>query len=127
MVHRCRQLGMSLSLSNPSVMQLRAAFATFDQDGNGSISRSELIETLLLPGGEHAFAPGEAERAADRIISDFDISNDGVLQFDEFVTWWSVKGAELSSASVTPLASLRQASDLRASTPILCLHAPSYP
>ena len=89
--------------------ELRWAFGVLDRDVKGKISRRELIEALLRPGDEHAFAPGEAERTADKIIADFGDNNNRVLQYDKLVSRWS----DLFGESVAPH-SLRQPSDSRA-------------
>jgi len=70
---------------------LRSAFALFDKDGSGALSHDELVEILRLP-GDSAFNAVQAGRAANKIITDFDANGDGVLQFEEFVAWWSSRG-----------------------------------
>ena len=75
--------------------RLRGAFAMFDTDGDGRLSRDELIRVFLRP-GVYAFRPEEVEGAVDKIIADFDC--DGGLQFEEFVAWWT-SGPPATSAA----------------------------
>lgn len=61
---------------------IRAAFATFDADGSGTISADELCSVLTRPTeGKKALS---REDALD-IIGEFDKNGDGVLQMEEFV------------------------------------------
>ena len=69
---------------------LRAAFAVFDTDGSGSLSRAELLDIFgFCRKGPHAFKLDEAENAVHKIIADCDVNGDGDLQFEEFVVWWT--------------------------------------
>ena len=77
--------------------RLRGAFAMFDTDGDGRLSRDELIRVFLRP-GVYAFRPEEVEGAVDKIIADFDTDRDGGLQFEEFVAWWT-SGPPATSAA----------------------------
>ncbi len=62
---------------------LRAAFAHFDADGDGTISREEL--RAALAGGAYAGPDDDIER----IIDEVDKDGDGEIDYDEFVAMLS--------------------------------------
>ena len=84
-----------MSSAAPSEEALRQAFATFDVDGSGAISKAELIAIFQFGNGPTSFSAEEAARTAAAIIRDFDQNGDGELQYAEFLAW---KFPELANA-----------------------------
>ena len=81
---------------------LRAAFAQFDLDGDGAISREELITVLTRPTGKvggEPFSAADAATEAEKIVKMFDKNGDAKLQYDEFVTWL-IGGSKASTTAV---------------------------
>lgn len=68
--------------------RIREAFTAFDNDGSGSISVKELQQILKKPGTVDRMLSEEEVRA---IITRFDKSGDGELQYDEFAALWTAK------------------------------------
>ena len=56
---------------------LRAAFAVFDSDGNGFISRQELKQALILL--------NESEDDVDALLLQADIDKDGQISVEDFL------------------------------------------
>ena len=75
-----------VNLSNEE--SIRKAFETFDEDGSGAISASELRQVLTKPGMANSLLTMEEVQS---IIERFDEDNDGELQFDEFAALWTAK------------------------------------
>ena len=67
---------------------IRQAFERFDEDGNGSISASELQQVLTKPGLSNAKLSYEEVAS---VIQRFDEDGDGCLQFEEFANLWTAK------------------------------------
>ena len=65
--------------------RLRNAFDVFDVDKSGSLSAEELRAVLTRPGGGQAMS----EEDAAKLLKEFDINGDGVLDVDEFVLMMS--------------------------------------
>lgn len=63
--------------------KLKFAFSVFDEDGNGVITKAELIK--MLKANHMASQDAEVARKADTIMAQADRDGDGVLTFDEFV------------------------------------------
>ena len=63
--------------------KLKFAFMAFDQDGNGVITKAELLK--ILKANHMASHDSEVSRKADTIIAQADKDSDGVITFDEFV------------------------------------------
>ena len=63
--------------------KLKFAFSVFDEDGNGVITKPELIK--MLKANHMASQDAEVARKADTIMAQADRDGDGVLTFDEFV------------------------------------------
>mmetsp|Transcript_20507 Transcript_20507/g.18646 ORF Transcript_20507/g.18646 Transcript_20507/m.18646 type:complete len:684 (+) Transcript_20507:148-2199(+) len=63
--------------------KLKFAFMTFDEDGNGVITKAELIK--ILKSNHMASYDAEVIRKADTIMTQADKDGDGVITFDEFV------------------------------------------
>ncbi|RLN65112.1 hypothetical protein BBJ29_005896, partial [Phytophthora kernoviae] len=62
--------------------KLKFAFLVFDEDGNGVITRQELMK--ILKANHMASNESEVARKADTIMSQGDKDGDGVISFDEF-------------------------------------------
>ncbi|KAK1938232.1 Calcineurin subunit B [Phytophthora citrophthora] len=62
--------------------KLKFAFLVFDEDGNGVITRQELMK--ILKANHMASNESEVSRKADTIMSQGDKDGDGVISFDEF-------------------------------------------
>lgn len=58
---------------------VRAAFRAFDHNGDGSISRDELLDAMRRFG--HSFSDAEC----DEMFTQADLNNDGKIDWDEFV------------------------------------------
>ena len=63
--------------------KLKFAFMTFDEDGNGVITKAELLK--ILKANHMASHDSEVARKADTIMAQADKDGDGVITFDEFV------------------------------------------
>lgn len=63
--------------------KLKFAFMSFDEDGNGVITKSELLK--ILKSNHMASHDAEVARKADTIMAQADKDGDGVITFDEFV------------------------------------------
>merc|ERR1712032_235116 len=67
--------------------EIRTAFAVFDQDGDGSLTRDEFVQAMTL---EKAGSPMSPEKAT-RMFDAADKSGDGVVDYNEFVSAWMQK------------------------------------
>ena len=63
--------------------KLKFAFMIFDEEGNGVITKAELLK--MLKANHMASHDAEVARKADTIMSQSDKDGDGVITFDEFV------------------------------------------
>ena len=63
--------------------KLKFAFMVFDEDGNGVITKQELIK--ILKANHMATNDTEVSRKADTIMAQADKDGDGVISFDEFL------------------------------------------
>ena len=65
------------------IKALEAAFAVFDEDGSGSLSKDEVLKVLtrMTSAGSEL-----SEKDAEDFIAQFDRNNDGVLSINEFIT-----------------------------------------
>lgn len=63
--------------------KLKFAFMVFDEDGNGVITKQELVK--ILKANHMASTDKEVMRKADTIMAQADKDGDGVVDFDEFV------------------------------------------
>lgn len=63
--------------------RLKFAFMVFDEDGNGVITKQELMK--ILKANHMATNEAEVARKADTIMAQGDKDGDGVISFDEFV------------------------------------------
>merc|ERR1712138_322873 len=66
-------------LEEVSKPDVKAVFASFDDNGDGVISREELNRVLSLLGADAAFI--------DFIFSEMDVNKDGKVSYDEFCDW----------------------------------------
>eukprot|EP00325_Prymnesiales_sp_UTEX-LB-985_P032556 CAMPEP_0174723152 /NCGR_PEP_ID=MMETSP1094-20130205/40189_1 /TAXON_ID=156173 /ORGANISM="Chrysochromulina brevifilum, Strain UTEX LB 985" /LENGTH=387 /DNA_ID=CAMNT_0015924143 /DNA_START=76 /DNA_END=1239 /DNA_ORIENTATION=- len=62
-------------------MQLRAAFAVFDQDHSGLLQTEEVLRVLTREGGGSALTTADAQA----VIDAFDADKDGQLNVEEFI------------------------------------------
>lgn len=70
----------SLSMTEVDVRQV---FEEFDVDGSGALDKSEL---QILCGATGRMVTGDD---LQHLFRRLDSNGDGVIQFDEFLTWWS--------------------------------------
>ena len=63
--------------------KLKFAFMAFDEEGNGVITKAELLK--ILKANHFASHDAEVARKADTIMAQSDKDGDGVITFDEFV------------------------------------------
>jgi len=63
--------------------KLKFAFMVFDEDGNGVITKQELVK--ILRANHMASSDKEVMRKADTIMAQADKDGDGVVDYDEFV------------------------------------------
>merc|ERR1719188_716716 len=63
--------------------KLKFAFMVFDEDGNGVITKQELLK--ILKANHMASSDKEVIRKAETIMMQADKDGDGVISFDEFV------------------------------------------
>ena len=61
--------------------KLRAAFREFDKNGDGVLSRTELIESYKQIG----YQSQDAVAAVDAIMDKIDINKNGNIEYDEFL------------------------------------------
>ena len=74
--------------------KVRTAFAIFDANGSGALNRKEVRSTLAMPAGGSRVL----DLQLDSIFAEYDLDDDGLLQFSEFDAFWSnITGIGLSS------------------------------
>ena len=100
--------------ASPSREAILKAFAAFDKDNSGTVTRDEFVDILTrrVPGKPPPISAAEAERQ----FSLFDKNGDGVISFEEFAGAWS-DGTRPSVATVDPVAAL----GFTQSTPMLVM------
>ena len=79
--------------------EMRRAFATFDTDGSGALSKAELAAIFRMGQGPDVFSPEQALLMAEKLIAEFDKNGDGELQYDEFIVWWASKDGKVLAHS----------------------------
>ncbi|XP_069043882.1 calcineurin B homologous protein 2 isoform X2 [Lepisosteus oculatus] len=69
--------------ANSRTSKLKFAFQLYDQDKDGKISRSELLEVLRMMVGMQV-TNEQLESIADRTIQEADLDGDSAISFEEF-------------------------------------------
>jgi Ca2+-binding EF-hand superfamily protein len=69
---------MTVDFSDQQLQEIRDAFALFDKDGDGGISRAELAVVMSN------FGQTLNDAAVNSLFSDSDMNDDGRLALDEF-------------------------------------------
>jgi Ca2+-binding EF-hand superfamily protein len=69
--------------SEEQLDELREAFDYNDRDGDGRIERGEFVAMLDELEAEMS------EEDAEVGFQDIDTNDDGLIDFDEFVAWWT--------------------------------------
>jgi len=77
-------IGLSNFTGGSKQERLKFAFMVFDEDGNGVITKQELVK--ILKANHMATSDSEVMRKAETIMAQADKDGDGVVDFDEFVT-----------------------------------------
>lgn len=72
---------MSKEEIEKNIAVLKEMFKNFDKDGNGTIDRSELSDTMIKELGIPL-----SEEDISNMIKDADKNNDGKIDYEEFVT-----------------------------------------
>lgn len=75
---------------------LRAAFRTFDLDGDGKISKQELRQVL---GREEGDERTPSERRIDSLLGEADADGDGYVDFEEFFAMMTAGQPEVGEAA----------------------------
>lgn len=76
-------IGLSNFTGASKEEKLKFAFSVFDEDGNGAITKDELMK--ILKSNHMASSVDEVRRKADVIMKQADQDGNGVITFDEFV------------------------------------------
>jgi len=76
-------IGLSTCTNAPKEEKLKYAFQVFDVNGDGVITRDELIK--ILKANHHSSNAGDVQRKADTIMSQADADGDGVMNYEEFL------------------------------------------
>ena len=85
--------------------EMRRAFATFDTDGSGALSKAELATIFHMGQSLDVFSQEQALLMAEKLIMDFDRNGDGELQYEEFVVWWASKDGNMPASVLKQLSS----------------------
>ena len=108
-----RELGSKVSAQYEA---LQEAFEAFDLNGDGFISKSEMVEILTRPCKSMPNQKPWTIAAAEAAFDKMDYNRDGLLDIDEFSESWSTdcalsrftKPASTASVDVTPRAATEQ-------------------
>jgi len=76
-------IGLSATTSAPKEEKLKFAFAVFDTNGDGVITKDELLK--ILKANHHSANPADVMKKADTIMSQADTDGDGVMNYEEFM------------------------------------------
>ena len=76
-------IGLSNFTGSSKEERLKFAFSVYDEDGNGALTKDELMRILMA--NHLAGSPEEVRRKADVIMKQADRDGNGVITFDEFV------------------------------------------
>jgi len=82
----------TVALQTLTPSQLRVAFDTFDQNGNGIMSRSELVE------GVRTMGLALSKERIEELVEELDPHMQGRITFAEFQEWWQTR---IASSPVT--------------------------
>ena len=72
-------IGLSTTTNAAKEEKLKFAFAVFDTNGDGVITKDELIK--ILKANHHSANPADVMRKADTIMSQADTDGDGVMNY----------------------------------------------
>jgi len=110
--------GVGILCNDPRDAKAEAAFALYDEDGDGFINLSEMIRYLSsvfkvmyetnpnMAAQADGLSPSElAQLTAEQIFIDADINHDGKLSFDEFKAWYSESAEEEAPVMATRVSS----------------------
>lgn len=78
--------------SSAQAQKLKTLFVQFDKNGDGKISRDELIDVFK--------EEGHSDKEIDRIIKKIDSNNDGVIEYEEFIRAFSNQETLLSEENL---------------------------
>lgn len=102
--------GLSVLCGGARDEKIRSAFALYDTDNDGYVSRDDIVTYLTSvfrvlyetqPGTAESMGVGPDELArvtADRCFEEADLNQDGLLSLEEFKAWYAQPGAEDAAA-----------------------------
>jgi serine/threonine-protein phosphatase 2B regulatory subunit len=76
-------IGLSTTTNAAKEEKLKFAFAVFDTNGDGVITKDELLK--ILKANHHSANAADVMRKADTIMSQADTDGDGVMNYEEFL------------------------------------------
>jgi len=82
-------------LKKDEIIEYRNIFSRFDLNGDGRLSREELIQGFSL-----TMSPAEAEMEVNRLIDDIDGDKNNFIEFEEFLTAFMDKGKLLNEENL---------------------------
>lgn len=91
-----RNLGSWSDIPAPLVKELTATFKVFDRDGDGKISKSELVTVLSsLDDGRNVLKDSEV----DEMMMRADADGDGFIDLDEFIRFNTTKSTSTANST----------------------------
>jgi Ca2+-binding EF-hand superfamily protein len=81
---------------NARLQDVRPMFAKFDQDGSGGIDKVELRQLC------RALKMRVSKLAVEDLMTEIDSDDNGLIDFEEFSTWWAKNGSEKYRALIPP-------------------------